>query len=163
MIFVSLFGVTSWVSRQLESCCADRRFEIVPNYEDKNGKNRTPRKRAGASDDLEADFRGYINLNLSAEQKANFEAWSTSASLWDVFEAQVADGVHLAVKIDRKSQGFFCSATQRRASSPNAGLVVTARAKTAVVAWGRCLFILAILSHSERWEDVQPLADPDRW
>jgi hypothetical protein len=111
----------------------------------------------------DAAFRGYINLNLSPEQKASFEAWSQGSSPWDVLEAQVADGVNIALKLDHKGGVFLASATQRRVGSPNAGLVVTARASEAGKALSRLLFCLVILSHQERWEDVQPLADPDRW
>jgi hypothetical protein len=75
----------------------------------------------------------------------------------------VGDGVNLSLKLDPKGGGFLASATQRRADSPNAGLVVTARGRDAATAWGRCLFCLALLGHKERWEDTQPLANPDRW
>lgn len=135
----------------------------MANYEDKNGKDRKPRKQIAAEGGYDAPFRGYVNVNLSDEQKAGYEVWATSASPWEVFGAVVADGVHLAVKKDPKGAGFLASATQRREDSPNAGLVATARAKEPTLAWGRLLFILAFLGHSERWEDIQPIADPDRW
>lgn len=128
-----------------------------------NGKHPGAAKRVGASGNYDAQFRGYINLNLSDDQKSQYPKWSASASLYDTFEAVVADGVVMSVKIDPKGGGFLASATQRRESSPNAGLVVTARGQDAVTAWGRLLFCLAILCRSERWEDVQSIAQPDRW
>lgn len=132
-------------------------------YEDKNGKEKRTRKPSSVGESYDAAFRGYINLTLSQEQKSAYDAWAVSSSFWEVFEGAVSDGVNLSVRVDPKSDGFLGSATQRRVGSPNAGLVVTARATTAEKALGRVVFTLAVLSHAERWEDMQPLADPDRW
>lgn len=135
----------------------------MAGYGDKNGKERAPRKSNSVAAVDNAPFRGYINLTVTDEQKRSFEKWQASESLWDVLEASVADGVNLAVKRDPKGSGFLSSATQRRVDSPNAGLVVTARGSTAATSWVRLLYCLAILGRAERWEDVQPMADPDRW
>lgn len=135
----------------------------MSGYSSKNGKDKPAAKSGAVAEKYDAAFRGYVNLNLSAEQKATYDKWASSASLWEVLEAQVADGVNLSLKIDPKGTGFLASATQRRSGSPNAGLVVTARGRDAATAWGRVLFCLALLSHKERWEDTQPVADPDRW
>lgn len=135
----------------------------MAGYGDKNGKERTPRKSNSVATVDNAPFRGYINLTITEDQKRAFDKWQESASLWEVLEASVADGVNLAVKRDPKGSGFLSSATQRRVDSPNAGLVVTARGSSAATSWARLLYCLAILSRAERWEDVQPMADPDRW
>lgn len=128
-----------------------------------NGKSKSAGKSDGVAGKYDAPFRGYINLNLSKEEKEGYGDWATGTTLWDVLDAQVADGVNVAVKIDPKGEGFLASATQRRFGSPNAGLVVTARARDAATAFGRLVYCLAILSRSEAWEDTQPMADPDRW
>ena len=129
-----------------------------------HAERKRPAKKSGqVGTKYDAEFRGYINLNLSDEQKSLYEAWSTSAHYWATLEAQVEDGVNLSLKLDPKGGGFLASATQRRADSPNAGLVVTARGRDASTAWGRVIFCLAILSEQEKWEYTQPVADPDRW
>lgn len=132
-------------------------------YDHKNGKGRSAAKPSALADRYDADFRGYINVLLSDADKASFEDWWATGEPFDTLEKAVSDGVNLALKIEVKSGAFLASATQRRASSPNAGLCVTARAKTAALAWGRLLFILSYLDIRERWEDTQPLADPSRW
>lgn len=132
------------------------------DYERKNGVNKPTRKQGEVGKD-NAEFRGYINVNLSDEEKARYSAWGQSASVWEALEFQVADGVNLSLKREKGGESFLASATQRRADSPNAGLCVTARGRDAATAWGRVLFILTILSKAERWEDTQPMADPDRW
>lgn len=111
----------------------------------------------------DATFRGFINLSLSEEQKEKFPAWFESSSFWEAFEAFSADGVGFSCKRDPRSDGYLASATQRRTGSINAGLVVTARAGDAAKALGRVVFSVLVLSHKERWEDTQPVADPDRW
>lgn len=135
----------------------------MSGYADKNGKERSPRGKGALGKGYDAPFRGYINLNLSDEQKTAWEKWAESAAFWEQLAYHVQDGIHLAVKVDPKGTGFLASATQRREDSPNAGLVVTARGKSADIALSRCVYCLVVLGHKERWEDTQPLADPDRW
>jgi len=130
---------------------------------DTDGTQKSPRKldKLGGLDN--ADFRGYINLELSETQKAAYPSWSQSGAYWEALEAFTDAGVNLSLKRERKTGGFLASATQRDPDSPNAGLCVTARGKDAGTAFGRVLFILTLLSHKERWEDTQPLSNPDRW
>lgn len=132
-------------------------------YESKDDPKRSPGKQNSVGGRDDAVFRGYINLNLSEEQKAGHDAWASSASMWERFADEVAGGVNISVKREPEKGSFLASGTQRDASSPNAGLVVTARAKDAPTALTRLLYTLTILSHKPRWEDTQPLADPDRW
>jgi PAS domain-containing protein len=110
-----------------------------------------------------AAFRAYINYTPTELEKSNFEAWCETESLWETLASAVSDGVNLSLKAVPKDGCYLASGTQRRPTSPNAGLVVTARAATAWKAFARVLFTLAILYHSERWEDIQPVAEPDRW
>lgn len=132
------------------------------DYERKNGINKPTRKQATVGKDS-AVFRGYININLSPEQKEGYVLWASSASFWDALEHQVGDGINISLKREKGGEGFLATATQRRDDSPNAGLCVTARGRDAATAWGRVLFTLTILSKGDRWEDIQPMADPDRW
>lgn len=135
----------------------------MANYADKNGKERPTKNQGKVGTGYDAPFRGYINLNLSDEQKVAWVAWSASESFWDALASFVADGINLAVKVDPKGSGALASATQRSEASKNAGLVVTARGQNGSIALSRLVYCLVILGHKERWEDTQPLANPDRW
>lgn len=135
----------------------------MAKYGDQNGKSKPARKPSGVASTDGAAFRGYINLTLSQADKEAFAAWGNSSYASETLEEQIADGVNLALKRDPKGEGFLASGTQRRADSPNAGLCVTARGNSAALAWWRLVYCLYILSAHERWEDTQPLADPDRW
>lgn len=128
-----------------------------------NGKGVTAAKRSAVGKGMDAAFRGYINLNISADEKAKYKKWADPQTVFSVFSAQVADGVNVAIKPDPKADGFLASATQRRETSVNAGLCVTARASDPVEAFGRLMYVLGILSRTESWEATQPIADPDRW
>lgn len=110
-----------------------------------------------------AEFRGYINLVLTDSEKAEWSSWSQTAAVWDALDAQVALGVNVAVRREKRGESFLASATQRDGSSVNAGLCVTARGRSAGVALTRVIFCLGILGRAEKWEDTQPIADPDRW
>ncbi len=130
---------------------------------DTDGQNKPARSKGSVGGVDDAQFRGYINLDLSVEQKAMYPAWAASGSYSQALAGFVEDGVNLSVKRERKTGGFVASGTQRDPNSPNAGLCVTARAKDPETALGRLLFSLTILSREERWENTQPMSDPDRW
>lgn len=132
-------------------------------YADKNGKDKPTRKQGKVGEDGEAVFRGYVNLNLTDGQKVEWLHWSETNAVWGVLDSSVRSGVVVSLKTDARSGGYVASATQRRASSPNAGLVVTARGKEPGIALSRLCFCLEVLGATPRWEDTQPMADPDRW
>lgn len=135
----------------------------MKTYADNNGKERPARKQGKSRDGYDAAFRGFVNVSLDAEQKETFDVWRLSDAPWERLELSCADGVAFGLKRNPAGDGYIASATQRRESSPDAGLVVTARASDPIKALGRLLFCLTVLSHGENWEGVQPMADPDRW
>jgi hypothetical protein len=131
---------------------------------DTDGAKKAPsRKSSPLATGYDAEFRGYINLELSEDEKAAFGAWFDAGDFWAVFNAQVAAGINYSVKWQSRQETFLASATQRAESSPNAGLVVTARGRDPMTAFGRAVYCVAILDRTERWEDTQPLANPDKW
>lgn len=132
-------------------------------YGSQNGVGRPAPVTEGRGEGYNASFRGYLNYTATELEKANFDVWAGSQSLWDTLAFEVLDGVNLALKYDPKNRCCLASATQRREGSVNAGLCVTARASEPWKAFARLLFLLAILSKGERWEDTVPLAQSDRW
>jgi len=125
----------------------------------KEARKAAARKAAGS----EADWRGYVNVDLSAAQKAQFDDWAATGAPWEVLEEVGCAGVVVTVKLEKGASGFIASATQRNVESPNAGLCVTARAKTAGKAFMRLLYTLDVVGASSDWTHGQPVADPDRW
>jgi len=127
---------------------------------DKKVQN-SPRARGNGS--VQAEWRGYINVNLDASQKAQFEDWMRTDYPWDTMAAVVASGAHIAVKLNQDGGGFLASVTQRNPGHINAGLAVTARAGEAGKAMFRALFLVAVLGVDADWAAGKPPADPDRW
>jgi hypothetical protein len=157
------FGDASIIKKMLASAIyGGNEMRKNGDYADKNGKD----KATGRTDQVpkdSADFRGYLNVNLSDEQKQHFDVWSQSAAPTETLAYHVADGVNIALRREKGGETFLASATQRRNDSVNAGLCVTARGREPWIAFYRLLFILALLGHSESWEAVQPIASSDRW
>jgi hypothetical protein len=133
------------------------------NGRDTDGGTKSSRKPGKVGTGYDAEFRGYINLDLSPGDKERFSAWLLTTAASHTFDAAVTDGVNIAIKVDPKGAGFMASGTMRREDSPNAGLCATARAKTPELALWRLVFTLELLYVTGHWEDRQPMADPDRW
>ena len=129
----------------------------------KKRKQKSYSESGGVGLRLDAEFVGYINLQLTDEQRAGFDTWVAGASAVDALEYHTSIGINFALRVDPKSGGYLASATMRDSSSPNAGLCVTARAREALTAFWRVVFCVVILSHHEHWTDLQPVANPDRW
>lgn len=113
-------------------------------------------------DHYNAAFRGYINLNLSDEQKDLMPAWLEASDMEEEIRTWCLEGCVLSMKLDPKTGNYVASGTQRDEHNPNAGLAVTARAGHPVKALYRLLYVLSILGHAS-WQEVHPMADPDRW
>lgn len=126
-------------------------------------------KRAKAADAraakaaAQAEWRGYINVQLSAEEKAEFDDWMHLEEPWDRLTEAVENGCVVSLKKDGSSSAFLCSITQRTEGHVNAGLSITARSKEAGKALFRAVFLVARLGVQENWEQAAPLADDDRW
>jgi len=137
--------------------------DVAPKDFGEKDTRKSSSKLAQVASGRDAAFRGYINLDLNKDEKAAYVKWAAPETVFAVFALVLEDGVNVAVKPDPKQDGFLASATQRRESSVNAGLCVTARAGDAVTAFGRLMYLLSILARAESWEATQPMANPDRW
>lgn len=110
-----------------------------------------------------ADWRGFINVDLDASQKAQFEDWMRTDDPWDTIDKAVSSGCHISLKINHDGGGFVASVTQRNPGHVNAGLAVTARAKEAGKAMFRAVYLVAVLGVDADWGAGQTPADSDRW
>jgi len=111
----------------------------------------------------DAAWRGYINVELSAGLKDQFEDWSHTVAPWLTLEEVTASGCVVSVKRDGAASTFIASITQRNPAHVNAGLCITARSKEAGKALFRALFLVSVMGPDPRWEDHAGLADSDRW
>lgn len=124
------------------------------------GEKAPPPKRSSSG---EAAWRGYVNVEVSANLKAQFDDWAMRDDPWLTLSELVATGCVVSVKRDKSGSGYVGSVTQRDAGSVNAGLCVTARAAEAGKALFRVLFCISIMGPDPSWEAFGSIADPDRW
>lgn len=112
----------------------------------------------------QAEWRGYINVNLSPDEKAQFDEWMRGDDPWEVLQEVVQSGCVVTVKLNAgNSSGCLASITQRSVGSLNAGLCVTARASSAGKALFRAVFLVASLGVESDWAAVHPTVEDDRW
>lgn len=132
-------------------------------YADKDGKERKPKTPKTGEPVDNAPFVGYVNVELTDTQKGIYAKWVESASLWEQFNYFVSVGVNMSVKRELGNGGYLASGTQRDPSSPNAGLVVTARGRDPMTAFGRLVYTLTVIDKQGPWHRPKPREDEDRW
>lgn len=132
-------------------------------YANKDGVERKQKLVQTDMLSYDAPFVGYVNVELTDAQKEGYVKWADSASFWEAFAFHIGDGVNISIKWEAKNEVYLASGTQRRTTSVNAGLVVTARSQNPFHALGRLLFTLVFLSHKERWKDEGSTTTHDRW
>jgi hypothetical protein len=110
-----------------------------------------------------AEWRGFINIELSQGLKEQFDDWTHTDDPWHTLEAATSGGCTISIKQDSGGSGYLASCTQRNPTSVNAGYCLTARASTAGKAWLRVLFILSCMNIDGEWAKEGTVSDPDRW
>lgn len=108
-------------------------------------------------------WRGFVEYDLTREQKDALDVWLDKGSLWPALQEVVASGVVVSIKPDTRGKGFLAAFTQRTAGHVNEGLCVTARASHAGEALWRGVYKLVCLGLVTDWESAAGVADPDRW
>lgn len=124
-------------------------------------ESRAEARRAKAP--KQAEWRGYINADISEGVKAQWDDWMCTEGPWEHLQAIVETGCVVSLKLDGHSSRFLGSITQRNPDSVNAGLCVTARGSTPEKALFRAVFTVAWLGVNASWSESAPVADDDRW
>lgn len=127
---------------------------------DRRDKARSAQRAGGTQGNV---WRGYINVSLNAQQKAEFDDWAHTEDTWLALSEAVSSGCQLGLKYQAGEACFLASLTQRTEGHVNAGLCVTARSVTADKALLRVLYLYRLLGSDGPWEAVQGVADPARW
>lgn len=127
-----------------------------------NGKTAGDARKKGREDGIAA-WRGFVNRDLTAAEKEQFDDWAHTQEPWDTLEALVSCGAHVAIKINPNGGGYLTSITQRNPAHPSAGLCVTARSGETGKSLLRALYIVYLLGVEGDWGAAGGVADPDRW
>jgi len=110
----------------------------------------------------DADFLGFLNVNLSDEEKAQFASWVSSAPVGELLTDLLDDGNVVSLKQDKKGKGYAAAITQRWAGSPNAGYCINMRADEPVKALTRMLFVVSVVL-GEDWKESNALRGDSDW
>jgi len=107
----------------------------------KNGKD-----RSSASDkkDERAPFVGYVNLTLTAEDKVDYEVWSSDSDLVNEdWLSALHLGYQFSIKDDPGNDAFLCSVSCWRPGKSDAGLIYTARSHSPYPALVKAVYVVS--------------------
>jgi len=109
-----------------------------------------------------ADFKRFANVELNADDKEHFIVWASANNFFEVMEKHGKKGRTLNVKRDFKQQCYLATSLERDNLSSNAGVMVSARARTPDMALWRLLYILDAFFDGKEWESYVDISD-DKW
>lgn len=76
-----------------------------------------------------ADFVGYVNITLTEDDKADFDAWELENDVVsEEYLSALELGYQFTVKCDLEHQSFICSVSNWQMGRADAGVIYTARA-----------------------------------
>jgi hypothetical protein len=111
---------------------------------------------------MDTSFKGFVNYDISEQEKAEFEVWSATVLIDDVLAATLVDLKKLSVKFLEKEKCFAAFLFDGNGASMSAGYILSARAATPVRAMYRVLFLDELLG--DNWlEHAVRSPSADRW
>jgi len=140
----------------------DGKMGIVEDERDEK-KARARQKRAEKpKSGVTTDFRGFVNVDLSKEDKEGLADWLGSSDMWVKIDEVVRSGCRISVKPDPSGNACIASVNQTDPESANCGYVVTARAANGAEALCRIVYIVDEVLGAV-WTERGRVSDPDRW
>ncbi len=129
-------------NNQLCMASMNRSFK---EYYDMAGKAKS--KLASGKRDLpEFSWKGFVDVKLSDQDKANYAAWDVADSdVWDGIATYCEAGVKIALTYNAQNSSFTCSGTGQPASGQNNGYCVNAYAKSPYEAARVWLYKVSVL------------------
>jgi len=100
-------------------------------------------------------WKGFVDVKLSEQDKANYTAWDLADSdVWDGIATYCEAGIKIALTYNAQNASYTCSGTGQPAAGANNGYCVNAYAKSPYEAARVWLFkVSAILP--ETWSDYE--------
>lgn len=127
----------------------------------KNGgraDNSTKRKE-GAK---EFTFRGFVNVNLTEQEKAKFDVWATDDELLaEALRTTVASVGKVSLSYDAFAPCYIASITVQAVGLPDRGLCVTARSADLTKAINRVLYCYWVIADGDL--ESQYIAKPTQY
>lgn len=116
--------------------------------DEKKPRKSTPKYQNNTS------FRGFVNVELTKEQRDAFSHWFDASLFWDAVHAFIMDGYKFSLKYEPKNETIACYMQTDNPDSPNSGLVLSMRHEFAWKAIARTVYVAdAVLG--EVWDAPQ--------
>lgn len=127
----------------------------------RNAKKDSPRTGRGKQ---KVDWRGYINWQPTAEDKARLEAMKQhNFKTDDLLEEAILDGYRFSWSWDDYNSSYTASLYCTDPENSNAGWCATMRGSTLVAALERVLFFHYVIANRD-WDSVSsPAPNGDKW
>lgn len=91
-----------------------------------------------------APFVGYVNITLTAEDKADYENWSQESDIVEEhYLSALEQGYQFSIKYDLGSEAFVCSCSQFTPDRPDSGLIYTARSSHPFAALHKAIYVIS--------------------
>lgn len=107
-----------------------------------HGRNRNQSQRKQLPSGTAAIFAGWVNYNLPATDKEEFESWFSSGELEKALAAITQHGYKISLGYEPEQEDFFANAFCRNEADTNAGLMVSQRSGDPLRALGKLLFAI---------------------
>lgn len=86
-------------------------------------------------------FRGFVNVDLTKEQKKAFSVWYDDNLMWDALHKLVMEGYRFSAKYEEKNDSVACYLQTDNPDSDNIGLVLSMRAEFTHKAVARTVYV----------------------
>jgi hypothetical protein len=106
------------------------------------------------------EWKGYVNLSLSEEQKAGFGVWAADTDIWEnAVPTLIERGYVLSVAYDDYNQSVVAGLYCVNVADENAGWKLTARGEYPDVALARLIYIHLVLLEGNWSDSFHPEVD----
>lgn len=117
-------------------------------------KRSTPRT-ALTSNDGKPDWKGFIDIALTSDQKDRVRALSSEPDdVLGIIGDFVDNGFRVTLSRDARGGGFICSVTATRATDPNAGFTLAGRGGSLARAVNALYFKHVVVAQEGLWSNV---------
>lgn len=105
--------------------------------------------------DAEFLWRGFINVNLTSEQKEAYKTWDVQDNdVWDGLATYISAGYKVSLSFNKQNDKYNCTGTGQTACGSNSGWAVSSFANTPYEAVRVWLFkVSAVLP--DVWDDYE--------
>jgi len=116
-----------------------------------------PKGKYSPSGEGEVDWLGYVNVNLTAEQKEDYSAWVVSEDVgyWEAFEDAVAEGLKFGLSWDAGNSCYIATFTGCGCVGINKRCCLTARSGQYLDAIALLVFKHVVLAGGD-WSSYRP-------